>query len=542
MTTPNTSAAAGHPSAGPTTGRSPGGKNRPTDTEVVQSIRGSSLLLVGRLGAMVVALITQALVVRVVDKVDYGVFAFGLTLVSAFRVLVSFGDSQSVGRFLTLEAEKHDRRGFTAMLAVIVLRIVLVSIVVLGAVIIGADRLTASFLSETSDQFVIVVLVALAPLEALGGALGAVFAVFGNVRMVLLRKYLYAPLVRLLVVTVLALGGFGIRALAIGYVLGELVGFGLYILVVRRSIEEMGRRGSDTALGGSSVPEQSFLSAARVRVGPYLRFALPAGTVEMVSILMTTVTVMMLGWWHGPEAVADFRSVFPFGRLNQMALLTFSVLFAPLATRLFVRSDRPGMELAYWQTSTYLAVLSFPGFLLSVPLAWQTVPLVFGERYASAAPVLAVLGGAYFLHTICGYNALVLQIHGRIRWVLAGNMAAMSASLLAGFLIIPRLGAVGVSWSVLAGLLTQNVINQTGLHRLLGFGWLHPIIGRTLLASVVLTMPIAAMAALGAPFAASVVAAAVASVILLVLTRRSLALAEVFPALANVPLLGRLVR
>ncbi len=501
------------------------------DDDVVRHIRGSSSLLVGRLLAMVIALGTQFVIVNVIDKAEFGVFAFGLTLVSTFRVLVSFGDSQSVGRFLTLDAENHDRAGFRATLIVVLGRIVLVSLLVIGAVAVGVRQLTNTFLSAESDSSVVLILVLLAPLEAVGAALGAVFAVFGQVRMVLLRKYLYAPLVRLAAVLLLAFGGFGVKALAIAYVSGEVLGLLLYATLARRSISMLGTR-----------PEPGEVrSGIKPRVKPYLQFSLPAGTVEMVSIVMTTVTVMFLGWWHGPEAVADFRSVFPLGRLNQMVLLTFSVLFAPLATRFFARSDRAGMEHAYWQTSAYLMVLSFPIFAVSVPLAWALVPWLFGEQYAVAAPVLAVLGSAYFLHSAFGYNALVLQIHGRVRWVLTTNVAAMATSVIVGLLVIPPLGAVGVSWSVLAALTVQNVANQVGLHRHLDFAWIDPVIIRISTVSVALAGVLGCLAWLGTPLFALLPSAAIASLVLLVAAQRSLDLAEAFPALARLPILGRLV-
>ncbi len=495
---------------------------------VTRHLRGSSVLLTGRLLAMMIALVTQWMIVRVLDKADFGVFAFGLTLVGSLRVLVSFGDSQSVGRFLTLDAEEDDRGGFEATLLLVLGRIVLVSAIVIGVVAVLSERITNSFLSETSDSTVILVLVLLAPLEAIGAALGAVFAVFDQVRMVLLRKYIYAPLVRFAAVAALAVSGAGARALAIGYVAGEVAGLLLYAAVASRTVASIGPK-----------PDQR--TPIWPRLKPYLRFSLPAGTVEMVTVVMITVTVMFLGWWHGPEAVAEFRSVFPFGRLNQMVLLTFSVLFAPLATRFFANQDRSGMERAYWQTSAYLMVLSFPIFALSVPLAWKTVPFLFGEEYQASAAVLAVLGTAYFVHAGFGYNALVLQIHGHVRWVLTANIAAMASSILIGLLVIPATGAIGVSWSVLGGLLVQNGMNQVGLRRHLGFRAFDPVLLRTAASSAGLVAVLFGLALLDLPLAVLVASAAVASLVLIAVTRATLDLAEVFPALARLPMLRRLV-
>lgn len=496
---------------------------------VARHLRGSSLLFSGRLLAMLIALVTQWSIVRVLDKAEFGAFAFGLTLVASMRVVVSFGDSQSAGRFLTLDAEEQDRGAFEATLMMILARIVLVSVIVIGALVVLSGWITESFLSETSDATVIVVLLLLAPLEAFGAALGSVFAVFDQVRMVLLRKYLYAPLVRLAAVLFLVLAGAGARALAIGYVVGEVVGLALYAAVARKTVASLG-------------PRPTKREPVWRRLKPYLAFSIPAGTVEMVTVVMITVTVMLLGWWHGPEAVAEFRAVFPFGQLNQMVLMTFSVLFAPLATRFFANNDRSGMEQAYWQTSAYLVVLSFPIFALSVPLAWKSVGILFGDQYQTSAPVLAVLGLAYFVHSGFGYNALVLQIHGHVRWVLAANVASMASSVLVGVLLIPIAGAIGVAWSVLAGLVVQNCANQLGLRRYLGFGVIDPILLRTIAVSTVLVAALFGLAAVDLPLSLLVVCAGLASLILIAATRASLQIVEVFPGIAKLPVIGRLAK
>jgi hypothetical protein len=54
----------------------PVGGAAPRDTVIVEHLRGSSLMLAGRVAALGVAFVTQVIVVRHLSKGDYGAFAY----------------------------------------------------------------------------------------------------------------------------------------------------------------------------------------------------------------------------------------------------------------------------------------------------------------------------------------------------------------------------------------------------------------------------------------------------------------------------------
>src|SRR5437762_3048681 len=71
-----------------------------------QQIRGSSLLLTGRLLSLAVNFATQVLIVRYLSKTDFGAFAYGLSIVSLGESVALLGLDKAIPRFLPIYQEQ----------------------------------------------------------------------------------------------------------------------------------------------------------------------------------------------------------------------------------------------------------------------------------------------------------------------------------------------------------------------------------------------------------------------------------------------------
>jgi len=75
---------------------------------VKQYLRGSSLLLLGRLFAILVNLAVQVLIVRYLVKTDFGAFAYAMAAVSMGATCVLLGLNGAVNRFVPIYLEQRD--------------------------------------------------------------------------------------------------------------------------------------------------------------------------------------------------------------------------------------------------------------------------------------------------------------------------------------------------------------------------------------------------------------------------------------------------
>jgi O-antigen/teichoic acid export membrane protein len=189
-----------------------------------------------------------------------------------------------------------------------------------------------------------------------------------------------------------------------------------------------------------------------------------------------------------------------------------------------------------------VAVLSFPAFALSFTVAEPLTVLLFGERYASAAPILSILALGAFFESIVGFNAPTLRVAGKLRWLVGTNVAAAVVSLMLHILLIPRMGALGAAIATGASGILYALFKQAGMR--IGTGvsaFDHHYIGPYA------TIALAGLFLLGVRMmwpeyvVVLVAAATLASVAVLVQARSKLSISETFPELARFPLLKLLL-
>jgi O-antigen/teichoic acid export membrane protein len=495
-------------------------------------VRGSALLLVGRLVSLGFTVATQIVIIRALSKTDYGVFAYALTLVASGRILLSLGQGKLLSRFMSTYEETRDYpRMFGSMLMAVV-TILVTSTLLIGALALFAEPLLGSSFGGPDAVSILLVLMFLAPMEALDQVFVSLFAVFSKPRAIFFRKYLLTPGLRLAVVLVLVLFGGGVFVLAAGYVVTGLLGLVIYMALLIRVLREQG-----------------ILRHLRPRrlIWPWrevISFSIPTMTNEIVILVTHMGTVVLLAFFWNAAEVAEYRAVFPAARLNQVVYQTFVILFLPMAARLYAREQYANLRDAYWRSAVFVAVFTFPVFAMTGVFATTTTVTLFGERYASSGAVLMVLSIGYYINMALGYNVYVLQVCGRLRYLVLSNVSAAAVNVPLAFWLIPEYGALGAAFATAATMIGQNIANQIVLaltlraHGVTRAGYLRPylivVAAVGVLAVVQLTFQPGIVAAVGV--------AAVTSVLVLRLSRRWLHLAETFPEVLKVPLLNRLVR
>jgi len=138
----------------------------------------------------------------------------------------------------------------------------------------------------------------------------------------------------------------------------------------------------------------------------------------------------------------------------------------PLASRMFARKEWQGINDLYWQSATWIAMISFPVFLVTFSLAQPLTVLLFGERYADSAMILALLALGYYFNAALGFNGLTLRVFGKVRYLFVADLIMAAATLGVNLALIPRYGALGAAIGTCGTLIAQNLVYQIGL----GFG------------------------------------------------------------------------
>ena len=211
-------------------------KPRQTDP-MSQHLRGSTLLLMGRSVALAMNFLVQILTIQYLSKLDYGAFFFATSFVAIASALTIFGLGRTARRFVPIYHEQQAYSklcGSIALMLGIILGIgMAIVLLVVGVATLFGESMAASPVAIS----LLLVLIALAPIEAIDSFLISLFAVFAQPRAIFVRRYLVRPGLKLAAVGAVILGGGNVVMLAIGYLVGGILGLlvclGLIVRVLR---------------------------------------------------------------------------------------------------------------------------------------------------------------------------------------------------------------------------------------------------------------------------------------------------------------------
>jgi O-antigen/teichoic acid export membrane protein len=416
-------------------------------------LRGSTLLLGGRLLSMSINIATEILIVRYLTKTEFGALAYALSIVTLGQTIASLGFNRSIGRFLAMYDEQRDYSRLFGTLFAVAGATAGIGLAIVAFIYAMQGILFGSLLSEGLARPLLLIVIFLTPLQAIDSLLQSIAAVFARPKAIFYRRYVVAPGLRLALALLVVLVDGGVKFLAAGYVVTALLGVLFYTGVLRHELHLRG------------LAQHAKRSAMSVPVQDLLVFTLPLVTTDLMYAAINSLDVLLLGHFQGADAVAALRVVWSPSHLNQIVMFTFGLLFAPLAARLHARNDEEGIRDLHWQSAVWIAVLTFPVFALTFCVADDTIETLFGERYASSGQYLAILSLGYYVGASLGFNDTTLLVYGKVRYLMVCNIAAAVTSVILNVALIPPFGALGAAVATASGHLAHTAMRQWGLGR-----------------------------------------------------------------------------
>ena len=493
----------------------------------IKQIRGSSLLLVGRMIGLALDFVAQVMIVRYLEKTEYGAFALAMSIVAIGSTICLLGLERTVGRFAPIYQERGDLGRMWGTILVIVGTVVTVGLAVVLAVY-AFQGLIGGVVNNELALAILLLMIVLSPLQALDSLLIALFATFGSARSIFFRRYVVAPLLQLSVVIALIATESGVRLLALGYVVAAAIGIAIYSVVLVRMLQRQG------------LVRELRRDTLRLPAREIFGFSIPLLASDVVMVLRSSLTVVFLEILRSTDEVADFRAVMPIAVQNLFVATSFRFIFTPGASRLYARGDDRALNELYWQTAAWIAILSFPLFALCLGFGEPVAVLLFGDEYRSAGIVLSVLCVGYYVNGSMGFNSLLLRVFGRVRYMVTADIATGVVSLVATILLIDRFGAVGAAIGTTGSFVMQNLLYQWGLRTRTTVGAFDRRYVRAYASIVIGAVVVVAAGVLAPPLLVGFVVVGAVSLVVLGLNRHSLKVVETYPELGRFRLMRRI--
>lgn len=492
-----------------------------------RQIRGSALLLAGRVLSLGIGFIAQVVIVRYLAKDEYGALAYALSVVSLAASVAALGLDKATSRFLPMYQERGQRGHVLGIALFAAVAMLAIGAAFIALAYIGQQALFGS--TDPTAVGLLLVLVFLVPIQALDPLATSILAALSRPRIIFIRRYILAPAFDIIVLAVVVVSAASVVVLAVGQVVAGALGLALYGAAVVTVLRDSGYAARDVR-SRLTVPWREVLS-----------YSVPLLSSDLVFVLRGALVVIMLEWYGSTVDVADFRAVFPQARLNLVVLQSFTFLFLPLAARLVTRDDLAGLRRAHGRSTAWVTLMSFPLFAASFVLAGPVVGLVYGERYAGSAIILALLSVGFFASAVLGFAGLTLRALGAVRYIVGVDLLTALLSVALYVVLIPTHGAVGAAVGTMITLVVQGAAYHAGAQRAGGVdtrgeGLL--ALGAQVLATTFVL--VAMQAVLAPPLWVGLPVITAVWVLLLWLNRHLLDVGSTFPEILRVPVVGPL--
>jgi O-antigen/teichoic acid export membrane protein len=179
------------------------------------------------------------------------------------------------------------------------------------------------------------------------------------------------------------------------------------------------------------------------------RVGLPVGLSGLLVLAYARIDQLLVFAIAGSTAAglygAEYRIV------EQAHLVPVSVMttLMPILAAAWTVNRERALRIT-WLAAEYLTVASLGGLAVSLVVARPLTVLLYGEDFASAAPALPVLAGAFVF--ICfGYlTGNLVLIAGLQRRLVAIGLIGLVVNVIGNVVLIPAWGFMGAAWMTLA--------------------------------------------------------------------------------------------
>lgn len=203
----------------------------------------------------------------------------------------------------------------------------------------------------------------------------------------------------------------------------------------------------------------------------FWRFAIPTGIAGLVALLVVSRTeVFFLAWLATAPAVGIFALAFG---LASHLFAPAQALVGPLipAVSGLREVDAPSVRDAFTRTlrasATAVAVIS----AVALPPLAVLVPLLQGEAYREASPLLVALGVSGGLLVLAGPVSAFTLARLSARGMLMANLLALGVDVVLALALIPGLGAWGAVVANVSGAMSRLLLLLRDELAVMGMGW-----------------------------------------------------------------------
>ncbi len=442
----------------------------------LQSImKGSMIVFFGVIVSLALNFLIRVLLVRYTTQDQYGIYTLAITVTGMISGIAILGMDEGSSRYIAYFVGKADNaRVMNTIYASI--KIVLLSGIFFTLIsFLFSDFISTNIFHAPALSGILKIVLLSVPCILLIGILISIMRGFSNPRVKVLFNDVLRPLSYLSFLAVILLFNLPFDAIVYAYLLSfvlTLAVFLFYIRRVNRGQSPLFRRGDNSM------------------TGDLLRFSLPLLSVNMLLMMMSQATMLILAFYKTPDLVGEFDIVLMMASLMLTVVNSLGYIYTPIVSSLFGSDNLAELKRSYVTTTKWGYLCTLPIFFLFVLFPQPILNLLFGARYEGIAFVLQIMALGYIINPLTGPNYHTLISIGKTRYIIQSFLVNAALNLAFSLLLIPPFGIAGAAVSITLSAAIANILLSVRLFQVLK---IHPLT-RSYVLSVGLSFVLLALA------------------------------------------------
>ncbi|UCH51049.1 MAG: oligosaccharide flippase family protein [Chloroflexota bacterium] len=422
------------------------------DSSLKKIARGASVTLIGMTLGFLFSFVVRLIIARYGSPADYGIFSLALAVLNIIAMLSAMGLQQGATRYIAYFRGKDDSAKVKSTISASIKLSAVASIVLSLVVFLTADLL-ASKLFHTPEMVIPLKIFAVCiPFFTLIQVLAAVFRGFDRVEPMVLSQYLIPNFLFIGFLLLIIAVGLPITNVYYAYLAALIIAFSALVFYTARSLPR--HIGISVAADTKPITRELLL------------FSLPLMIVVTLNTVTTWADTLVLGHFKTPEVVGLYNAAKPMTQLLSAPLFALGVIYVPVATGFFSRSQIAQLRTTYAISTRWVMFITLPVFLVLFLFPEAVLNLLFGAVYVPAAAALRILSLGFIISNLLGPNGTTLLAAGHTRFLMWATLVSTILNIALNILLVPPLGIAGAAIALIASLTFINIINSARLYQL----------------------------------------------------------------------------
>jgi O-antigen/teichoic acid export membrane protein len=402
--------------------------------------KGGGVTLAGKMFTNVIRLVTAFLLARLLGAEQYGMYQLSLNVITLVAGLVMLGFDNALIRFMAISIARQENEKTWGILQLGIGIPLLLSVLTNIGLYFLAYPVAEQVFNDIRMAPLLQIVSVFASFSVLSDVLIGAVRGFKNMQYPVIAKFIVQPVVKLILIGIVAIFGmevwhaviiFGIgelvTAVMLFYYLNELFSLRRPIFTAQRNLKEM------------------------------IAYAIPDWLAALLSTFRTNIQVLLVGALGTIAGAGIFAVANQLNKIGHDFYTSVNTSANPYIAELHDGGKQAHLKQIYQTTTKWSLTVNMPLFLTFVLFPAQILS-IFGESFIGGTTALIILAWANLVDVGTGMCGTILSMTGYTKLKLLNNIISVTLSIGLNVLLIPRFGIVGAAISALIMLIALNTI------------------------------------------------------------------------------------